>query len=484
MANWLCKIVTVLILTVGVPYTQAETEHNFGAVVVAGIFHSESVATRFVGCGATGTSILQAFSSSMVSEKTISSAYHIAANCALKQCAVRIPTGLPGECRVAVWSEGPRFVNTGSKYDKLYKHEILLAIAKDGGVESINIGQSGSSTTSQGSVQTDTTGIQLQVRAALSPSASVSMEKSGTHSEQSRQEEGLVDSIHMQYSGYKLGVFATRPPVDPLDKDWDWYTQVGAIRECGNNDGKRCRIKILVSSETSVVDQSEGKLFVDIVRQSDLDDVYLLLEHGYRPWRPSFDGWSALHEASYRGNLPALRALLGSISDHHLGKILRNSDGHGNTPLHATLLREPITESQLAIVEELLSHHAPVAVRNGKRLLPLHLAVLRGEAEVVRRILAVQGSVVSDQDLGHAIAMTLGVDESDRGNSMAIFQILEQFVESSFLRGISKKVEDANCRGDSAPDGVNDWWETDCGAVRLTYRPAGRNYDLPIVPGR
>jgi len=455
---------------------------EYVAVAIAAVFHNdENVASGFVGSAGTG--------------KTPDRAESDALERALGKCNSKMQFGLSGECK-SLFSFVEQSLNpdTGSITD------IFLAVSKAGDVESVGIIGSHNTAESKNKSTTDITSNSAggAVEVSVNPlvfkgSASYTRQWGTTDIQGTQSSSGRGTVLNLNYTGYNLGINANilhrafnKDPSDPPNSSGtaeylNLRTQIGAIRDCGNNGGENCEIEVLVTSKelfNQIQKKSNGQFFVDVVSHDfALEDIYLLLLHGYKPWEISSGAWSAIHEAAIRGNLPALRAMLGSIPDTNLQKILRRSDELGNSPLHVALLRSN-HKSQLAVVEELLVHNAPVSARNSNALLPLHLAILRGESEVVRRILDIEGSLLSDYDLRHAISMALGLEENE-----SIIEIFQELVDSSFMNDVVKKIKSSDCRKSKAKGHDIAWWETDCGAVEFSYQvPAKyRNYPLPFI---
>ena len=452
----------------------ASTQDTHGAVSVAGLFVSEAAPTEVVACGAKGD---------------VYSAKTRAESCAMSACRKFVHLSAGGECRHVYVGGGPRIPQTGSEYDESYVSEYIVAVAFSGSVEAVRLGGRVNNSVSTAQATAYTTTLQAECKVSWTPECSAALALQLQLSEQDRKEQAHARSVSIDYTGYNMGLsFITVSD----DSDFGWFAQMNAIRECENRGGKECKIILVVSSEQGNIPFSEGDLLVRVVSEAGLAELQLLLDHGYRAWMPSVRGWSALHEASYRGYLWALRALLLSIPDVQLKRHLTASDGLGNSPLHVALLRSTTGGSQLWVVEELLRNHAPVDVRNGIGLLPLHLAVLQGQVEVVRRILSTQGSIVSDLVLEESIEMALGKsyfaswdsdrDEIERRNS--VVKLFGDVLGIERVNAIETGLMEKGCFESNFPSDWMHWMEEGCGAARLQYRLVGGNYDLRIAPAR
>jgi len=196
------QFLTILYAFAAVSSVQADNRErvcSYGAVAVAAVYHNNTVASSFVGCGAQGWR---------------RDAITIAEECALKNCSTRFQLGLPGECRIVKGlSHDRRRIEGAPTPESTVEREILMAVARAGDVQSVGIAESSNTQTSRDTTQGETSmaGGSATVSAGVGPqlfggSVTDSRQKSSSRSGREGQSEGVSDSIQLQYTGYNLGV--------------------------------------------------------------------------------------------------------------------------------------------------------------------------------------------------------------------------------------------------------------------------------------
>ncbi|MDE2808820.1 MAG: ankyrin repeat domain-containing protein [Gemmatimonadota bacterium] len=259
-----------------------------------------------------------------------------------------------------------------------------------------------------------------------------------------------------------------------------YWAQIDAIRECAKDGGKACRIRLLISTEFKRDADSEVELLLSALGRDTLDDLRMLLSQKFPPWAASNSQWTPIHEAAYNGQYDGLVELLKNVPDGILARLV---DNQGNTPLHVALLRRARGKSVVDVVDRLLQHGAPPNVRNRVGLLPLHLAVLRGDPAALTVLLG-----KSKEGVGKAAEMALaavGRKPGPRTNPYRrkVVDVLQRALGKSQMDQIRNALSMKRCLEMTLP--VAEGWQRElCGASRLQYRPLGGHYGLEVIEGR
>ena len=259
-----------------------------------------------------------------------------------------------------------------------------------------------------------------------------------------------------------------------------YRAQINAIRDCAKNGGKTCRIGLLISTEFKRDPNSEVELLLTALSQGNLDDLRLLLSQKFPPWAASSSQWTPIHETAYHGLYNELVEVLKNVPDGILARLV---DSRGNTPLHVALLREARGKSVVDVVDRLLQHGAPPNVRNRLGLLPLHLAVLRGDPTALAVLLS-----KSKEGVGKAAEMALAAAGRKPGRRTnpyrrQVVDVLQRALGKSYMDQIRNELSKKRCLEMTLP--VAEGWRRElCGASRLQYRPVGGHYGLLVIEGR
>ena len=124
------------------------------------------------------------------------------------------------------------------------------------------------------------------------------------------------------------------------------------------------------------MDEVNKKLF-DAASVGDYEEVSACISRGASPWWTDGEGYSALHEAAWKGHVPVARLLL----DH--GWQLDLADDEGWTPLHYAADMGQVSMLQfLAVREAKINTQTSV-----QRKTPLHFAAENGQKAVVGLLL-------------------------------------------------------------------------------------------------
>jgi ankyrin repeat protein len=150
-------------------------------------------------------------------------------------------------------------------------------------------------------------------------------------------------------------------------------------------------------------------------------------------------GWTPLHEASYKGHLHVVIALL----DH--GADIEVKDNNGWTPLHHAVI-----EGHLAVVNELPSRGADIEAQEDSGNTPLHLAGLKGHVAIVKALLSGGANILAVSNNGHLpIHYAVG-----KGNSAVAKYLLQECYATTRRLPLHELVEDLTWVGNPDSSGV------------------------------
>ncbi|XP_055349555.1 E3 ubiquitin-protein ligase MIB1-like isoform X2 [Paramacrobiotus metropolitanus] len=130
----------------------------------------------------------------------------------------------------------------------------------------------------------------------------------------------------------------------------------------------------------------------DAVSKKRDDILALLLDHNADVGLCNNNGFNVLHHAALRGNLSAMRILLGKLSR---GWLVDEQKDDGYTALHLAALNNHLEVAELLVKQG----HANMNLQNVNKQTALHLAVERQHTQVVRMLVREGGDVnLADKD--------------------------------------------------------------------------------------